>query len=80
MPTLTEVHFVKKAEEALVGKKIVGVRYMTDKEMTANDFYKKGIVIELSDNQIIYPLQDEEGNGPGAMGTSFTFIQIIPRI
>ena len=51
--------------KALVGKKIVGVRYMTSEE--AGDWYKLPLMIFLSDGSLIIPSQDDEQNDGGSL-------------
>ena len=54
--------------KALVGKKIVEARYITDREKEAvGDWHERGIVIFLEDNTEIVPVCDPEGNGPGSL-------------
>ena len=55
------------------GKTIVDVRSMTDEEIeaegwtTSNTHGAAPIVLELDDGSLIFPSQDPEGNGPGAL-------------
>jgi len=52
----------------IVGKKIVKVRLMSKAEMEQKGWaFGEGIAIELDDGTVLYPSQDEEGNGPGAL-------------
>ena len=51
----------------LLGKRIVGVRYLTQEETEASGWYSSPIVIELSDGSALIPQQDEEGNDGGAI-------------
>ena len=51
--------------KALVGKKIVAVRYMTAEE--AGSWSKLPLMIKLSDGTVIIPLQDDEGNDGGSL-------------
>ena len=51
--------------KALVGKKIVAVRYMTTEE--AGDWCKLPLMIKLDDETIITPLQDDESNDGGSL-------------
>lgn len=73
-----EAYWTNEANKHLVGKKIVAVRYMTEKEIENNMWYKRGIVLQLDDRNIIYPMADDEGNDSGAMGTSFKDYPTIP--
>jgi hypothetical protein len=60
-------HWNAYAKKHLVGRKIVAASYMTDAERDANDWHASAIVIELDDGTVIYPMTDDEGNGPGAL-------------
>ena len=51
----------------LIGKRIVGVRYLTKEETDASAWYSAPIVIELEDGQALIPQQDDEGNDGGAL-------------
>lgn len=51
----------------VVGRTITNVRWMTKREMEDHMWYQKGVILELDDGSIIYPSQDDEGNGPGTM-------------
>ena len=58
----------------MIGRKIVGVRLMSDKEEEesfGNPGGEKSAVLELDNGEILYASQDYEGNGSGAIfGTS----------
>ena len=51
----------------LYGKKIVGVRYLTQEETEASGWYSSPIIIELSDGSALIPQSDDEGNDGGAL-------------
>ena len=51
----------------LLGKRIVGVRYLTKEETDANYWYSSPIVIELDDGSALIPQSDDEGNDGGAL-------------
>ena len=51
----------------LYGKKIVGVRYLTEEETEASGWYSAPIVIELSDGSALIPQSDDEGNESGSI-------------
>jgi hypothetical protein len=53
-----------------------GLTIVKAREMSEFEMYKEGwdmkshrppIALELSDNSVLYPSRDEEGNGPGCM-------------
>ena len=69
-----------KAADVLLGKTIVRVRYITANEMRDLYWDRAGVVFELSDGTIVYPSQDDEGNGPGALFTSNENTPVIPVI
>jgi hypothetical protein len=57
----------KQAQEVLVGKQVVKVSYLTDKEQEKLGWYKKPIVIELDNGTLLIPQMDDEGNDGGAL-------------
>lgn len=57
------------AEKTLVGKKIVGVRYLSDEEMEERGWYKRPICFVLSDGTICVLASDDEGNDGGVLNT-----------
>jgi hypothetical protein len=68
------------ATKALVGRKIVATRYMTEKEMAEHGWDRSPLVIFLDDNTAIYPSMDDEGNGPGSLFTTSKTFQGGPVI
>ena len=68
------------ARSHLMGKVITNVRYMTDEEQEASDWYRKSIIIELDNGTGFFPMADDEGNDAGALGTSFKGLETIPVI
>ncbi len=70
--------------DPVVGATIVAVRPMTKEEAEREGWSIGGrqgapMVLELSTGAVLYPSQDEEGNGPGALfghfrGQSVTFV------
>ena len=59
------------SDHTLVGREITAVRSMTDEELADNAWGgRRGgapIALELDDGTVLYPSQDPEGNGPGAL-------------
>jgi len=53
--------------DELEGKKIVAVRQMTAKELEHEGWDNPNTCLVLDDGSLLYPSQDEEGNGPGAI-------------
>lgn len=62
--------WTKVAEETLVGKKIVGVRFLSDEEMEGNGWYKRPLCFILDDGTICVVAADDEGNNGGALFTN----------
>ena len=56
----------EKAKKLFEGKKIVSVRYMTEKEAEENDIHARPLCFKLDDGTIVIPLSDDEGNNGGA--------------
>jgi hypothetical protein len=75
---MTEITWTEIAREQLLGKKIVGVRYMTKEEADQLGWDNRPIVLLLDDGIAIYPSQDDEGNGPGALFTNNETNSVIP--
>jgi len=73
-----EMHWVKEAEEQLLGRKIVKVRYMTAEEAEGMDWYCRPVVIQLDDGNLIYPSADDEGNNGGALFTNNQANPVLP--
>lgn len=75
----TETRWVEYAQDHLLNKKIVAVRYMTHAEMAKIGWYCRCVVFQLDDGTIIFPSRDDEGNDAGALfgqgtdGESLTF-------
>lgn len=59
--------FIKNLESQLVGKTIKSIRYMNDREMEMFGWYKRPVIILLSDNTFVVPQSDDEGNDGGAI-------------
>lgn len=63
----SEAEWEKRATNIYVGRKIVKARYMTHDEAEEFGWGSRPIVLELDNGSIIFPSQDDEGNGPGAL-------------
>lgn len=76
------VDYTKKwtddASKLLVGRTIVGVRYMTDDECNDMDWYSRPVVLILDNGLQIYPSRDDEGNDGGALFTTDTNMDCLP--
>jgi len=76
----SQIRWTKIAQDMLFGKKVTGVRYLSDEEMEEMGWDQKCVVIELDDGNLIYPSQDDEGNGPGALFTNSDKEPVLPII
>ena len=75
-----ETRWTKKASSLLLGRTITLVRYMNDSEQEDLGWYNKAVVIQLDNGIALFPTQDDEGNGPGALYTTDGPLPIIPVI
>ena len=57
----------KKANDLLVGRKIVKVEWMNDKEKDEIGWYSRPVCMQLDDGTWIFPMADDEGNDGGAL-------------
>ena len=65
--TTTVESWNKRMTKALVGKKIMSVRYMTSEEAIESGWSKCPLLISLNDGTVIIPLQDDESNDGGSL-------------
>ena len=56
-----------KAEKILLGKKIVKVSWLSDKDANKWLWHKRPCCFELDDGTKVIPMQDDEGNDGGAL-------------
>lgn len=66
-----------KAAELLLGRKIVSVRYLSEKEAKAWMFSSRPVVLQLDDGLFLMPLQDDEANDGGALLTSDPEVDVL---
>tara|TARA_Y100001970_G_scaffold127238_1_gene157206 strand:+ start:1576 stop:1875 length:300 start_codon:yes stop_codon:yes gene_type:complete len=66
-PKQCNKYWTKTAEKLLLGRKIVKVEYMSDKECNDYMWYKKPITFILDDHTRIIAMQDDEGNDGGVL-------------
>lgn len=59
--------FISNLESQLVGKSIVSIRYMNDREMGMFGWDNRPIIILLNDGTFVIPQRDDEGNDGGAI-------------
>jgi len=55
------------ATDALVGKTIVKVEYMSKKDMEHYGWYKSPLLIHLNDGTVLFASSDDEGNNGGTI-------------
>jgi len=65
----TDKFWIDEAKKQLLNRKIVDVRYLTIEEMEDLGWYERCVVMILDNGNMIYPSQDDEGNGAGALFT-----------
>lgn len=70
----------REVADKLVGRKIVGVRYMTADEVKDCGWFNAAILIKLDDGTLLYPQSDDEGNAAGAIATTNEELPVIPVI
>lgn len=82
MPNERQVRWADQAATKLVGRKIIGVRYLNEEEMDSLGWDRSTLMIVLSGegNPVLFASQDDEGNGPGALFTDFEDLPTIPVI
>lgn len=68
----------RKASRLLVGRRIVVVRYMTEKEADHWMFDSRPLLIKLDTGLVLMPLRDDEGNDGGALFTSDEEVGCLP--
>lgn len=57
----------KKAEELLLGRKIVEIEWMSSDEVDDTEWHSAPICLKLDDGSYIFPLRDNEGNDGGSL-------------
>lgn len=77
---MSENKWIKIAEGQLIGRKIVGVRYLSKKEAEELGWHHRPIVLQLDDGNLIYPSADDEGNDGGTLFTNNEKNPTIPRV
>ena len=65
--TEIETRWTKVATDALVGRKIIKVEYMSKDNCKELDWYESGLVLILDNNTFVVVQCDDEGNGPGSL-------------
>ena len=73
-----EKHWAKVAEAALVGRTIVGVRYLDQDEADRLGWYSRSVIFELDNGTLVWPSRDDEGNDAGALFTTDRKAMTLP--
>lgn len=58
----------QRARDALVGRKIVDVQYMTKENAKEHGWFARPLFLKLDDGSVVFPQSDDEGNDGGALG------------
>ena len=59
--------WTKVAENVLLGRKILKVEYMSNRECNDYDWYKRPITFILDNGTRVIAMQDDEGNDGGVL-------------
>lgn len=68
------------ATRALVGRRILAVRYMNEQEVKDRLWCAAPLVLILDDGTHLWPSRDDEGNDAGALFTTLRDLRVIPVI
>ena len=71
-------HWTQVAQTALVGRTIVGARYLTNEEARRLGWHTRSVVFELDNGHLVWPSMDDEGNGAGALFTTYPASDTLP--
>jgi hypothetical protein len=52
---------------ALVGRRIVEARYLTQEECQQQGWGSSGLLMVFDDGTVAFPMADDEGNSPGSL-------------
>jgi hypothetical protein len=69
-----------EVSEKLVGREIIGVRYMTQEEIEDCCWFNAAVILKLDDGTLLYPQSDDEGNNAGSIATTNKDLPVIPVI
>ena len=64
----------------LLGRKIVGVKYLSPTDTHEMGWAHSAVVLILDDGHELMPMYDDEGNGAGAIATTYSSLTTIPGI
>ena len=69
--------WTKRGVKALVGRKIVGFRYLCANEIDGLGWDYSAPVLVLDDGNVLFPSADDEGNNAGALFTTIEGLETI---
>ena len=72
------MNWTKDVEKLLLGRKIVKIEWMSNKDANQCEWYSRPICLLLDNGVWIYPMRDDEGNDGGALATSAESMPVIP--
>lgn len=75
-----EKQWTDKAKQALVGRNIVAVEYLSQEETVGLGWSKRPIVLVLDDGDLLFPSMDDEGNNGGSLFTTKDDLPCIPTL
>jgi len=75
-----KLQWAARIGSAVSGKRIVEVRYMTQKEVDALGWSRAAVVFVLNDGHLVWPSSDDEGNDAGAMFSTYENLETFPVI
>lgn len=70
--------WTESASALLLNRKIVKVRYFTEKERNDMGWYKRPVAFLLDNGIWVFPSADDEGNDGGALFTTDEKLSVIP--
>jgi len=76
----TQQHWEILASKALVGRRIVAVRYLSEREVQQLGWDSSAVVIELDNGEWLWPSRDDEGNDAGVLLSSDVKVPLLPTI
>ncbi len=79
-PENIEETWTKVAQEQLLGKTIVAVRYMSREEADEIGWDTVPVVMQLDDGNLVYPGRDAEGNDSGVLFTNNEKEPVLPAL
>lgn len=59
--------WTEEARKKLVGRTVVSVDYLSRNDCTCVGWHESSVLIVFDDGTVVFPSQDDEGNGAGAL-------------